>query len=46
MPILFLIYDLPGTIKGHMKIFADDAKVYYEIDTSQFMQHDLNRADL
>ena len=32
-----------------MKIFADDAKVYYEIesiDTLQFMQDDLNRADL
>ena len=29
-----------------MKIFADDAKAYYEIDTPQFMQDDLNRADL
>ena len=50
-PILFLVYinDLPGAIKGLMKIFADDAKVYYEIesiDTPQLMQDDLNRADL
>ena len=50
-PILFLVYinDLPGAIKGIMKIFADDAKVYYgieSIDTPQFMQDDLNRADL
>ena len=50
-PILYLvcINDLPGAIKGLMKIFADDAKVYYEIesiDTPQFMQDDLNRADL
>ena len=50
-PILFLVYinDLPGAIKGLMKIFADDAKVYYEIesiDTPQFMQDELNRADL
>ena len=50
-PILFLVYinDLPGAIKGIMKIFADGAKVYYEIesiDTPQFMQDDLNRADL
>ena len=45
-PILFLVYinDLPGAIKGLIKIFADDAKVYYEIesiDTPQFMQDDL-----
>ena len=50
-PILFLVYinDLPGAIKGLMKIFADDAKVYYEIesiDIPQLMQDDLNRADL
>ena len=41
--------DMLGAIKGLMKIFADDAKVYYEIEsigTSQFMQDDLNRADL
>ena len=47
------INDLPGAIKGLMKIFADDAKVYYEIESidtppppPQFMQDDLNRADL
>ena len=52
-PILFLvyIYDLPGAIKGLMKIFADDVKVYYEIESidtppPQFMQAGLNRADL
>ena len=34
-PILFLVYinDLPGAIKGLMKIFADDAKVYYELES-------------
>ena len=33
-PILFLVYinDLLEAIKGLMKIFADDAKVYYEIE--------------
>ena len=34
-PILFLVYinDLPGAIKDLMKIFADDNKVYYEIES-------------
>ena len=34
-PILFLVYinDLPGAIRGLMKIFADDAKVYCEIES-------------
>ena len=34
-PILFLVYinDLPGAIHGLMKGFADDAKIYCEIDS-------------
>ena len=50
-PILFLIYinDLPCAINGLMKIFADDARIYYEIDSTDtplLMQDDLNRAEI
>ena len=49
--ILFLVYskDLPGAINGLIKVFADDAKIYYaidSIDTPLLMQDNLNRAKL
>ncbi|MEW8544372.1 MAG: reverse transcriptase domain-containing protein, partial [Candidatus Thiodiazotropha sp.] len=49
-PILFLIYinDLPGAINGLMKIFADDAKIYYAVDsrdTPFLLQEDISRAE-
>ena len=49
--VLFLVYInyLPCAINGLMKVFADDAKINYEIDsigTPLWMQDHLNRAVL
>lgn len=49
-PILFLVFinDLPGAINGLMKIFADDAKIYYAVDsqdTPSLLQEDICRAE-
>ena len=47
-PIMFLIHinDLPDGIKSHMGLFADDAKLYAEIENkeqAEIMQDDLER---
>ena len=47
-PIMFLIYinDLPDGIKSHMGLFADDTKLYAEIENkeqAEIMQDDLER---
>ena len=47
-PILFIIYinDLPDTLKGYVKMFADDTKVFSHIRDETdcaVLQHDLDR---
>ena len=49
-PSLFLIYinDLPDTIAGIMKLFADDAKVYRSISTVKIVhevQNSVNQSE-
>ena len=49
-PILFVIFinDLPNTVKGHVKLFADDTKLYYVANSSEeqaVIQHDLSQLD-
>jgi len=43
-PILFTIFinDLPDNILSHMKIFADDTKVYNSVNNSVSLKHDLD----
>ena len=46
-PILFVVYinDLPDDLKGHVKMFADDTKVYSHIrnnDDCELLQNDLD----
>ncbi len=43
-PILFIIFinDLPISVTSHIKIFADDTKIYNSIDNSTLLQDDLN----
>ena len=47
-PTLFIIYinDLPGTLKGHVKIFVDDTKGFSHIRDEKdcaVLQHNLDR---
>ena len=49
-PVLFLVFinELPEVIKGLMKIFADDIKIYYPIEspeTLQLLQDDVGRLE-
>ena len=42
-PILFLVYinDLPGAVKSHVRLFADDTVIYNTADKSHQLQKDL-----
>ena len=47
-PVLFLLYinDLPNSLTSKVRLFADDAIVYSEINSisdSQILQHDLDK---
>ena len=47
-PILFVIYinDLPQCVQSHVKMFADDTKVFARNDDKcsiEILQEDLNR---
>ncbi len=44
-PLLFTIFinDLPSEIRSHIKIFADDTKIYNSISNSNVLQDDLDK---
>lgn len=47
-PVVFVVFinDLPDTVSGHIKIFADDSKIYSSVEDEQHhqnLQYDLDR---
>ena len=49
-PVLFLVFinDLPEVIKELMKIFTDDTKIYYPIqslETPQLLRNDVEKSE-